>query len=152
MVGLAFLISIGTVIWAAYRKFRGQKVYTRKFKILIAIIVVFFIIGFWLGSGDRRTNNHFRVTEAQGSASNCNEALVINHLQPGNYTQKHKNKCDNICQGEWLDEKAGAVIKEGKDTLNNSGYDPGADSEVDSTDYWVRGACLAGKPEWIIEE
>jgi len=91
------------------------------------------------------------VTSAQEAASSCHESLVVNMLEPGNYSEDHKNICGNICQGTWLDEKVGGVTSDAEDILEAEGYDPGTDDLVDDGDYWVRGACMSGMPGWIVD-
>jgi len=111
----------------------------------VAAIIVTMITGIL---GDRQRSA--LVTEAQNAASRCNEALVINHIEPGNYTDAHNDTCNNICRGDWLDEEIGTVIGEAETTLTNN-YNPEDDDLVEDDDYWVRGACMAGMPGWIVD-
>ena len=110
----------------------------------IAAIIVVLLTGV-MGEGRESA----LVTDSKDSATSCNEALVSNMEDPGE--KVYEGICGDICEGEWLEEEAGTVTGEAREKLIDIGYDPQFDDKVESEYYLVRGACMAGKPEWIVE-
>jgi len=101
----------------------------------IAAMVVVVLTGI-LEGGESRV----LVTEAQDDASNCYSTIAVNtgyHSGQNADLEDNEDVCGGICQGDWVNETGVGVIS----GQNASG------EEVTT----AREACLAGRPEWIVQ-
>lgn len=84
------------------------------------------------------------VAESREKAASCGKSLEINHKPKGEEWDPEVSEeiCGSTCRGEWLEEEVGNVTEESIEYLEGKGYD----------NYLVEAACLAGKPEWIVQD
>ncbi|MFW5902539.1 MAG: hypothetical protein ACOCTT_01485 [archaeon] len=83
------------------------------------------------------------VAESREKAASCGKSLEINRKPKGEEWDPEVSEgiCGSTCRGEWLEEEVGNVTEESIEYLEGKGYD----------NYLVEAACLAGKPEWIVQ-
>ncbi len=88
------------------------------------------------------------VTEAESDATACNQALVNNMEEPGE--DVYEDICSDICSedSDWYQEEVGAVTGDGNTLVTDSDW---WDATKEEPQDLVRGACMAGMPEWIVE-